>query len=116
MPYQLILCHLLRFLQRQGLELCLESRSAWCSKNSPEKWTYEDYSPRIRSLAKVKYICKKSNQEMFAISPYVACLHAVVIMQILNLTNQCSLFMTVRHTFEISEDDQQPFVTHARNH
>ena len=33
------------------------------------------------------------------------CRHAVVIMQILNLTNQCSLFMTVRHIFEISEDD-----------
>jgi hypothetical protein len=26
-------------------------------------------------------------------------------MQILNLTNQCLLFMTVRHIFEISEDD-----------
>jgi hypothetical protein len=25
--------------------------------------------------------------------------------QILNLTNQCSLSMTVRHIFEISEDD-----------
>ena len=49
MPFQLTLCHLLRFLQRQRLELSLESRSAWCSKNSPEEWTYEDYSPRIRS-------------------------------------------------------------------
>ena len=33
------------------------------------------------------------------------CRHAVVIMQILNWTNQCPLFMTVRHIFEISEDD-----------
>jgi hypothetical protein len=40
-------------------------------------------------------------------------------MQNLNWTNQCSLFMTVRHIFEISEDDhppntQTPLVTHAR--
>ena len=64
----------------------------------------------------MKDICNKSsNQEMFAISLY-ACFHAVVVMQILNLTNQCSLFMTVRHTFEISEDDQRPLVSHARDH
>jgi hypothetical protein len=30
--------------------------------------------------------------------------HAVVIMQTLNWTNQCPLFMTVRHIFEISLD------------
>jgi hypothetical protein len=40
-------------------------------------------------------------------------------MQNLSWTNQCSLFMTVRHIFEISEDDhrpnnQTPLVTHAR--
>jgi hypothetical protein len=29
----------------------------------------------------------------------------VIQQQILNLTNQCSLSMTVRHIFEISEDD-----------
>jgi hypothetical protein len=29
-------------------------------------------------------------------------------------TNQCSLFMTVRHIFEISEDDHPRTVTHAR--
>ena len=46
-------------------------------------------------------IHQSSNQEMFAISRR----HAVVIMQILNWTNQCPLFMTVRHIFEISEDD-----------
>jgi hypothetical protein len=37
-------------------------------------------------------------------------------MQILNLTNQCSLSMTVRHIFEISEDDHPSLVTHARDH
>jgi hypothetical protein len=59
----------------------------------------------------MKYICKKSsNQEMFAISL------SSVIMQILNLTNQCLLFMTVRHIFEISEGDHPRLVTHARDH
>ena len=38
----------------------------------------------------------------------------------LNWTNQCPLFMTVRHIFEISEDDHPPntptsLVTHARD-
>jgi hypothetical protein len=52
----------------------------------------------------MKYICKKSsNQEIFSISLS----HAVVIMQILNWTNQCSLFMTVRNPRT---------VTHARDH
>jgi hypothetical protein len=38
-------------------------------------------------------------------------------MQILNLTNlQCSLFLTFRHIFEISEDDHLQLVTHARDH
>jgi hypothetical protein len=36
-------------------------------------------------------------------------------MQTLNWTNQCPLFMTVRHIFEISEDDHPSFVTHARD-
>ena len=31
-------------------------------------------------------------------------------LQILNLTNPCSLFMTVRHIFEISDDDHQQTV------
>jgi hypothetical protein len=35
--------------------------------------------------------------------------HAVVIMQTLNWTNQRPLFMTVRHIFEISEDDPVNF-------
>jgi hypothetical protein len=43
------------------------------------------------------------------------CRHAVVIMQILNWTNQCPLFMTVRHICEISEDDQPRLATHARD-
>jgi hypothetical protein len=63
--------------------------------------------------AKMKYICKKiyqsSNQEMFAIS-LSGCRHEVVIMQTLNWTNQCRLFMTVRHIFEISEDDHPPAI------
>jgi hypothetical protein len=56
-------------------------------------------------------IYQSSNQEMFAIH----CRHAVVIMQTLNWTNQCPLFMTVRHIFEISEDDHPRTVTHARD-
>ena len=40
------------------------------------------------------------------------CRHAVVIMQTLNWTNQCQLFMTVRHIFEISEHDHPP--NHSR--
>ncbi len=35
--------------------------------------------------------------------------------QILNLTNQRSIFMTVRNTFEISDDDHPSLVTHARD-
>jgi hypothetical protein len=30
--------------------------------------------------------------------------------------SQCSLFMTVRHIFEISEDDNPRTVSHARDH
>jgi hypothetical protein len=40
---------------------------------------------------------------------------AVVIMRTLNWTNQCPLFMTVRHIFEISEDDHPRTLTHARD-
>ena len=35
--------------------------------------------------------------------------------QILNLTNQRSLFMTVRNIFEINDDDHPSLVTHARD-
>jgi hypothetical protein len=34
--------------------------------------------------------------------------HAVVIMQTLNWTNQCPLFVIVHHIFEISENDHPP--------
>ena len=62
----------------------------------------------------MKYTCKKlSNQEMFAIS-LSSC--SRYIMKILNLTKQCSLFVTVRPIFEICEDDPPPLVTHARDH
>jgi hypothetical protein len=36
-------------------------------------------------------------------------------MQTLNWTNQCPLFMTVHHIFEISEDDHPRTVTHGRD-
>jgi hypothetical protein len=42
--------------------------------------------------------------------------NTLVIMQTLNWTNQYPLFMTVRHIFEISEDDHPSFVSHARDH
>jgi hypothetical protein len=64
-------------------------------------------------------IYQSSNQEMFAIS-LSSCSRY---MQTLNWTNQCPLFMTVRHIFEISDDDHspntptpRPLVTHARVH
>jgi hypothetical protein len=44
------------------------------------------------------------NQEMFAIS-----------LSTCSRYNQCPLFMTVRHIFEISEDDHPSSVTHARD-
>jgi hypothetical protein len=52
-------------------------------------------------------IYQSSNQEIKCLlfRHRFRCRHAVVIMQTLNWTNQCPLFMTVRHTFEISEDD-----------
>ena len=58
---------------------------------------------------------QSSNQETFAI---FRCRHAVVIMQTLLLLDQSqySLFMTVRHIFEISEDDHPRTVSHARDH
>jgi hypothetical protein len=37
-------------------------------------------------------------------------------MQTLNWTNHSVLFMTVRHIFEISEDDHPRTVSHARDH
>ena len=71
----------------------------------------------------MKYICKKftiNHQIKKCLLWRLKCLlfrcrHAVVIMQTLNWTNQCPLFMTVRHIFEISEDDHPSLVTHARD-
>jgi hypothetical protein len=53
----------------------------------------------------MKYICKKFINHQIKKCLLFRCHHAVVIMQTLNWTNQCPLFMTVRHIFEISEDD-----------
>ena len=67
----------------------------------------------------MKYICKKfiNHQIIDQIKKCLLfrCRHAVVIMQTLNWTNQCPLFMTVRHIFEISEDDHPSLVTDARD-
>jgi hypothetical protein len=62
--------------------------------------------------AKMKYICKKFINHQIK--------NAVVIMQTLNWINQCPLFKTVRHIFEISEDDHPPntptpLVSHTRD-
>jgi hypothetical protein len=68
----------------------------------------------------MKYICKKFINHQIKKCLLFRCRHAVVIMQTLNWTNQCLLFMTVHHIFEISEDDHSPntptsLVTHARD-
>jgi hypothetical protein len=65
--------------------------------------------------AKMKYIYKKFINHQIKECLLFRCRHAVVIMQTLNWTNQCPLFMTVRHIFEISEDDHPWLVTHARD-
>jgi hypothetical protein len=59
---------------------------------------------------------QSSNQEMFAIS-LSSCSRYNANFKL----NQSVLFMTVRHIFEISEDDHPPntptpLVTHARDH
>ena len=79
---------------------------------------------------KMKYICKKFINRQIIDNPedifwivygqikkclLFRCRDAVVIMQTLNWTNQCPLFMTVRHIFEISEDDHPSLVTHVRD-
>jgi hypothetical protein len=65
--------------------------------------------------AKMKYICKKFINHLINKCLLFRCSHAVVIMQTLNWTNQCPLFMTVRHIFEITKDDHPSLVTHARD-
>jgi hypothetical protein len=66
-----------------------------------------------QNLPKMKYICKKFIIHQITDDQIKNCLlfrcrHAVVIMQILNLTHQCSLFMTVRNICEISDDNHPP--------
>jgi hypothetical protein len=57
----------------------------------------------------MKYICKKFINHQIKKCLLFRCCHAVDIMQTLNWTNQlCPLFMTVRHIFQISEDDHPP--------
>ena len=53
----------------------------------------------------MKYICKKFINHQIKKCLLFRCRHAVVIMQTLNWTNQCPLFVTDRQIFEISEDD-----------
>jgi hypothetical protein len=60
-------------------------------------------NPILKKLLKFTKSCK--NEIYLQECLLFRCRHAVVIMQILNLTNQCSLFMIVRHIFDISEDD-----------
>ena len=62
-------------------------------------------------LLVMREIYQSSNQEMFA-SSLSSCSRYN---SNLNWTNQCPLFMTVRHIFEISEDDHTSLVTHARD-
>jgi hypothetical protein len=57
-------------------------------------------------------IYQSSNQEMFAIS-LSSCSRYNANFKLDQ--SQCSLFMTVRHIFEISEDDHPRTVTHARD-
>ena len=57
-------------------------------------------------------IYQSSNKEMFAIS-LSSCSRCNAYFKLDQ--SQCSLFMTVRHIFEISEDDHPRLVTHARD-
>ena len=66
--------------------------------------------------AKIKYICKKFINHQIKKCLLFRCRHTVD-----SRYNQRPLFMTVRHIFEISEDDHPPpteplTVTHARAH
>ena len=56
----------------------------------------------------MKYICKKFINHQTKKCFLFRCRHAVVIMQTLNWTNQCALFMRVRDIFVVSEDNHQP--------
>ena len=72
------------------------------------------------ALKAVKSFCKRTKycsakSKLFSLSICQLKSSFVIQQQILNLTNRCSLFMTVRHIFEISEDDHPRTVTHARD-
>ena len=58
-------------------------------------------------------IYQSSNQEMFAIS-LSSCSRYKANFKLYQ--SQCLLFMTVRHIYEISEDDHPRTVSHARDH
>jgi hypothetical protein len=67
--------------------------------------------------AKMKYTCKKFLNLQIKKCLLFRCRHAVVTMQTLNRTNQCPLFMTFRHIFEISEDGiEDGMTTHRTTH
>jgi hypothetical protein len=73
------------------------------------------------ALKSVKVFCKRTKycsakSKLFSWSICQLKTSFVIQQQILNLTNQCSLSMTVRHIFEISEDDHPSLVTGARAH
>ena len=75
----------------------------------------------------MKCICKKFINHQIKKCLLFRCRHHVVMMTTLvddisrynaNFKldqSQCPLFMTVRHIFEISEDDHPRLVTHARD-
>jgi hypothetical protein len=78
----------------------------------------------------MKYICKKFINHQIKKCLLFHCRHAVVIIQTLNWTNQCPLFMRMttqaqrptpsiseisEDDFEISEDDHTRTATHARD-
>jgi hypothetical protein len=68
----------------------------------------------LQNLAKIKYICKSHESKKCLL---FRCRHAVVIVQILNWTNQCSLFMRVRYIMRSVMTNTEPrTVTHARDH
>jgi hypothetical protein len=64
----------------------------------------------------MKCICKKFINHQIKKCLLFRCRHAVVSNANFKLDqSQCSLFMTVRNIFEISEDDHPRLVTHARD-
>ena len=61
--------------------------------------------------AKMKYICKKFINHQIKKCLLFRCRHAVVIMQTLNWTNQCPLFVTVRQwRRQVSEFEGQTHI------